>query len=105
MLAIGLMLNPPEIVYVSQNRNELQLGQQQFYIDTGNSGAMAKGYHYVYLECPKPLGRYQLQFLGRIDWMLRPQFQLQGDEMVITGKRYSHEFAEERLPLAGHQCS
>lgn len=83
---------------------ELKLDRQQFYVHTVDPGAMGKTYYNVYLECPKPWGRYELRSLGRVDWMLKPQFELQGDELVMTGERYPNPNVQERLSLAGHSC-
>ncbi|MCH1923889.1 hypothetical protein L9G74_05025 [Shewanella sp. C32] len=104
LVLLGAMLNMPTSANIEYIHKELVLNGQQFYVYTADPGAIGKAYHYVYLTCPRPWGRYELRSLGRVDWMLKPQFELQGDELVMTGERYPNPNVQERLSLAGHSC-
>ncbi|QSX34289.1 hypothetical protein JYB87_03285 [Shewanella avicenniae] len=101
---LGVMLNLPSAGYLEHFHNEFSLDGQPFYVYTADPGAFGTAYHYVYRVCPRPLGRYELKELGRLDWMGDIQFHLEGSEFVATGESSPDKPREQRLSLANSDC-
>ncbi|MCP4865340.1 MAG: hypothetical protein GY897_15465, partial [Alteromonas sp.] len=57
-------------------------------------------YHYFYMECPEPLGRYQLNEVARLNWMRNFSFGLDGEQLVV--KEEGGEIFE--FSITEHRC-
>ena len=58
---LGVMLNIPTSANIEYFHKTLEFNGQQFYVYTADPRAFGKAYHYVYLTCPRPWGRYELR--------------------------------------------
>ena len=91
----GILSSPADYIHREQT-----FGNDTVYVYTFDPGAMGKAYHYFYMECPEPLGRYQLNEVARLNWMRNFSFGLDGEQLVV--KEEGGEIFE--FSITEHRC-
>jgi len=59
---------------------------------------MGKAYHYFYIKCSKPFGRYKLTEVKKLDWMRKFDFEVKNSELIILPK-YLNEAVKDKIDL------
>lgn len=65
------------------NHQEHNLAGHTIYTRTVNLGATSEAFHLLYLKCPRPLHRYALAPLARIDWVGAYDLQADADDILV----------------------
>lgn len=83
MLLLGILFGEVLSAPADYVHREQTFGNDTVYVYTFDPGAMGKAYHYFYIKCPAPLGRYQLNMVSRLNWMRDFSFTLDGEQLLV----------------------
>jgi hypothetical protein len=104
LLPIGLFFSSllsPDLSYIHKEKSS---DDYSIYVYTADPGAMGKAYHYFYIKCSKPFGRYKLTEVKKLDWMRKFDFEVKNSELLVLPK-YLDEAAEHKIDLTKfNQC-
>ena len=100
MLLLGILFGEVLSAPADYVHREQTFGNDTVYVYTFDPGAMGKAYHYFYIKCPAPLGRYQLNMVSRLNWMRDFSFTLDGEQLLV--KEQDGETFE--FTITEHHC-
>ncbi|WP_296045965.1 hypothetical protein [uncultured Alteromonas sp.] len=100
MLLLGILFGGVFSAPADYVHREQTFGNDTVYVYTFDPGAMGKAYHYFYMICPTPLGRYQLHQLAKLNWMRDFSFTLDGEQLLV--KEQDGETFE--FTITEHHC-
>ncbi|KGJ96678.1 hypothetical protein [Thalassotalea sp. ND16A] len=82
LLSLGLLFIGIEGDLNKKHREE-KFDGFSIYALTSDPGAMGKAYHYFYIKCPKPMGRYGLTLIKKFDWLGKFEFDVSQNILSI----------------------
>jgi len=85
-LLLGVMYEGVSSLDLNYLHKEKTFNERTIYVNTINSGAVGKSYHYFYLKCQLPLNRYELKQIKKVGWMREYSFEMKDNDLIITDK-------------------
>ncbi|MBQ4833615.1 hypothetical protein J8L70_10220 [Pseudoalteromonas sp. MMG010] len=82
-ISLGALLNPLFSSSVGYIHKQFNIEGRTFYVYTADPGAMGRAYHYVYLQCPLALSRYELKTIAKVGWMKDYSLEIHNNNLTI----------------------
>lgn len=103
-LLIGMFFSLVSSLDLSYIHKEKVFDNYTIYAYTADSGAVGKAYHYFFIKCAKPFGRYELIKVKKTEWMGEFDFEVKDNELLVMSKSVD-DIEEHKVNLTQfNQC-